>query len=227
MCDANRLVRYASATSNGSTHDSTAWGCSVLGQDVDSGKLPKWAYFVADDAYISGEQMIVPYGGKNLPVWKDNFNYYQSSMRIEVECTLGAVQARWGILWRPLRCSLNLAPHLIMAVFCLHNLCTRAGMAREPERVALSRAHGDVDGALRRRRADGTVEDVRGGPPPNLYPRFQSQGYHDTSEVGRGANAPTAQRSSRREAIAREIEERGMQRPPVALGGRHGRAAGL
>ena len=120
-----------------------------------------------------------------------------------------------------------MAPHIVMACFVLHNFCLDAGMAAAAERVALSRTNGDADGVLRRRRLDGALEDQAFGPPPNLRARFQSDGYHDAADVGRGPHAPSAQSSNRRWQIAHEIDERGLQRPPLALGDRHGRQLGL
>lgn len=197
---------------------------SHLGNQVDDkGELPDWAFFVADDAYVSGPQMVVPFGGKNLPAYKDSFNYYQSSLRIEVECTLGAVQARWGVLWRPLRCSLAMASLVTMACFCLHNICVDAGMPSTARSIALSRAHGDVDGAMRVRDSDGRLIDQDLATPPQLHPRFQSAGYHDLQDIGRGPRAPSAIVSATRNRIATHIHEAGYERPPPTGGarGRH------
>jgi hypothetical protein len=205
----------------GSTHDSTAWGMSMLGMAFENGELPAWAYFVADDAYTSSEQMLVPYGGRGISEAKDAFNYFQSSLRIEVECTLGALQARWGVLWRPLRTSLSFSSKVVMACACLHNICVDAGMAARAQDIALCGARNDADGTMRVRRRDGVVVDQEGAIPPSLYPRFQSAGYSVTNNVGRGPNAPSTRVSSRRDEIMAAIERRGLIRPPHDR--RHGR----
>lgn len=211
VCNANREVTYATINGMGSTHDATSWDLAELSQQIERGELPSKYFLNCDDAYRGGEQYLVPYGGKDLPAWKDNYNYYQSSLRIEVECTLGIVQARWGVLWRPLRCRLALAPYVAMACFTLHNICIRAGMASRRDGIQLSSAAGEADGATRGERFD----------PVSLHPRFQSDGYYDSAEVGRGANAPSAQRSTRRDRIGREVERLGHVRPPPV--GRLGR----
>ena len=54
-------------------------------------------YLSTDDAYMSGDQHVVPFGGKNLAPWQGNYNHYQPSQRTVVECALGVVQARWGV----------------------------------------------------------------------------------------------------------------------------------
>ena len=107
----------------GSTHDMTSYDLTDLCQKIRAGKLPGKYYLSTDDAYQSGDQHVVPFGGKNLAPYQDAYNYYQSSQRIVVECTLGVAQARWGVLWRPLRCQLYLVPYVVMACFALHNLC--------------------------------------------------------------------------------------------------------
>ena len=83
--------------------------------------------------------------------------------------------------------------------------------------MSLCRARGDMDGACRTRRRDGVVVDTHAHLPPALHPRFQSAGYHDDEDVGRGPNAPCAKTSRRRDRIAARIDDAGWQRPPVAL----------
>ena len=216
VADAKLRVRFAAVNSMGSTHDMTAYELTDLYQKINAGKLHGKYYLSTDDAYKSGDQYLVPFGGKNLAPWQGNYNYYQSSQRIVVECCLGVVQARWGVLWRPLRCSLHLAQYVVMACFVLHNICIDAGMAMERDAVEISRGIGEVDGASRMLGPGGAILDRRGGQRSSLcvHPRFQSQGYQDPSEVGRGPNAPCAIRSVRRECIAREVERRGWVRPP-------------
>ena len=111
-------------------HGMTSYELTDLCQKIRAGELPGKYYLSTDGAYMSGDQHVVPFGGKNLAPWQGNYNYYQPSKRIVVECTLGVVQARWGVLWRPLRCQLYLAPYVAMSCFALHNLCIGAGMDR-------------------------------------------------------------------------------------------------
>ena len=42
--------------------------------------------------------MIVPSGEAAL----DNYDFYQSSNRMAIECAFGILVRRWGLLWRPL-----------------------------------------------------------------------------------------------------------------------------
>jgi hypothetical protein len=67
--------------------------------------------------------MLTPYKGRNLDVWSDAFNFWQSSCRIVVECTLGELIARWGIMWRKLRMDIGFASEVIECCCRLHNVC--------------------------------------------------------------------------------------------------------
>ena len=226
ISDSYRRVRGASITTIGSTHDSTSWECSQLGQEIAAGYMPNRFFLVADDAYCSDEQMIVPFSGKGISRYKGTFNFYQSSLRIEVECTLGAVQARWGVLWRPLRVNLPDASVVAMACFCLHNHCVNAGMPVDKDKVMLSGAPGDADGVTRRRTADGAIVNAAGGAPLQLHCRFQSTKDYDTGnymyadfdEVGRGRHAPAVRKSTKRDDIAHSVHDAGFTRPPVHIG---------
>jgi hypothetical protein len=62
-------------------------------------------------------------GGSTDP--EKQFCYHQSRMRVKVECAFGRMVARWGILWRPLRVSIDLAPRVLEACAQLHNWCSK------------------------------------------------------------------------------------------------------
>ena len=49
--------------------------------------MPSDYYIVGDDAYSAAEQVVVPFPGKHaFRDSRDNFNFYQSSARINIEC---------------------------------------------------------------------------------------------------------------------------------------------
>ena len=73
-----------------------------------------------DDAYGASEVMLCPKKGADV------FNYLQSSQRIHIERAFGILMSRWGILWRPLRCSLRRAQRIIAGCMLLHNICMRS-----------------------------------------------------------------------------------------------------
>ena len=52
--------------------------------------LTESGYFiVGDDAYALKQLMMVPVAGKNLEDHKDNFNFFLSQLRINIECAFG------------------------------------------------------------------------------------------------------------------------------------------
>ena len=105
----------------GSTHDSTAFAASSLAEALRDENHPftkSSAWIAGDDAYsgcaaVMHNNMLTPYKGRNLDVWSDAFNFWQSSCRIVVECTLGELIARWGIMWRKLRMDIGFASEVI------------------------------------------------------------------------------------------------------------------
>ena len=138
ICDRKRRFRLASIKCCGSTHDSTAWACSEI--STIAAKLAKLGLWIAgDDAYPLSEWLITPYPGKGIPDEEDNFNFYQSSIRINIgessptmpimtsplaaECAFGMLIRRWGILRRSLEVDLGRVVHVVSACMILHNIC--------------------------------------------------------------------------------------------------------
>ena len=66
-CDARVRFRVVSIEHAGSTHDSLAWQNTNAAQHLQSGRLPSRFFFVADDAYVGHDQMLVPWPGRQLP----------------------------------------------------------------------------------------------------------------------------------------------------------------
>ena len=91
-------------------------------------ELPPDNFIVGDEAYRASNVMLTPWSGRNLPVAKDAFNFYQSRMRITIECAFGMLVQRWGVLWRPLRIKTRKVPRVIIALLILNNIATRAGL---------------------------------------------------------------------------------------------------
>ena len=130
VCDAERRFTWCSTLTCGSTHDSCALGYSRLGEilaDADHPVNHCDAWISADDAYTGpancSDSILTPFQGKGLSVEDDCFNFWQSRLRIEIECAFGALVARFGILQRNLQVSIEHAT-LLLSVLCkLHNVC--------------------------------------------------------------------------------------------------------
>ncbi|KAL4090147.1 hypothetical protein QTP88_025046 [Uroleucon formosanum] len=76
---------------------------------------------VGDEAFGLSENIMRPYGGKNLTVTKKIFNYRLSRARRYIECTFGILSNKWRIFHRPLNVKLDLAQNIIKSCCILHN----------------------------------------------------------------------------------------------------------
>jgi hypothetical protein len=128
ICDAERRFLWVAATCCGSTHDSTAWTATKLYQELAAGKLEESYHIAADDAYGLTKFTITPYSVSlgYTPIERqarDSFNFYQSRLRINIECAFGELVRRWGILWRKMEFAVERVPLIISACMKLHNLC--------------------------------------------------------------------------------------------------------
>ncbi len=110
--------------SAGSTHDNLAWGTTALAILLQEFGLPPGLWIAGDDAYPSSEYLVSPCSTHSyrLDMSKDDFNFFLSRCRINVECAFGILVEKFGILRRPMSSSL---PHNIKVTqVCtkLHNL---------------------------------------------------------------------------------------------------------
>lgn len=122
-CFANLKFGMFSCISCGSTNDTMAWDLCAMNRAVEEGLLPKQYYFIGDEAFVNRDQFLVPYSGSGLERAKDSFNYHLSSMRQCIERAFSLLTQRWGIFWRPLRCSYDKWTLVCMVAAKLHNFC--------------------------------------------------------------------------------------------------------
>ena len=105
----------------GATSDYLAFSVSSLKRKLESGLLLAGTYIFGDNAYVNTSYMATPYRTPNTA--KDNYNFYHSQLRINVECAFGMLVCRWSILRRPLPAAMGI--HKITALtfsLCkLHN----------------------------------------------------------------------------------------------------------
>jgi len=114
-----------------SNHDSTAYIATPIYRwlhphDGSSSLLPAEFHVVLDAAYKAGPQEHTPWKGRNLSQEKETYNYYLSLKRQCVERAFGLLVQRWGILWRPLRFSMEHICCILRVVCKLHNVCMDA-----------------------------------------------------------------------------------------------------
>jgi hypothetical protein len=96
-------------------------------------------WIAADDAYENSNFCLTPYGSSvalsNLSpaakrremLKRDSFNFYQSSMRISIECAFGMLVKRWGILWRSMTGTIAHSQLMVSACMSLHNVLIDMG----------------------------------------------------------------------------------------------------
>ena len=78
-------------------------------------------YIVGDEAYTLLNYLITPCSRSNADVEQDNFNLFQSLMRMHIEQAFGMLVARWRILRSGLQYSVWISTKIICLLMKLHN----------------------------------------------------------------------------------------------------------
>lgn len=108
----------------GSKHDSTAFKRSKLYKFLTDNtvRMMKHGFYILGDSdYALRPWLLTPYDNAWHGTGKDSFNFHHSSNCIFAECAFGEIDARWGILWGPLRFLLHNNIHIIDATMRLYN----------------------------------------------------------------------------------------------------------
>jgi DDE superfamily endonuclease len=114
-----------------------------------------------DNAYVSDEKMVTPFKAVTRGP-KDDYNFFHSQLRIQIECAFGMLVHRWGILRKPLANSLGPARQvaLVMALCKLHNFC----MSSQDDAIPTSTTYnGSAYGAVAFDIAGRPIELLNGG----------------------------------------------------------------
>ena len=123
LCDSSYIFRFCSALCTGSTHDALACSVSGLKREIEKGVLGEIFYIVGDEAYTCTEQVITPFPKSEADCEQDNFNFYQSLLRMHIEQAFGMLAARWRIMRGGLEFSVKKSTNLICLLMKLHNYC--------------------------------------------------------------------------------------------------------
>ena len=97
VCDAERRFLDVSITLPASSADCLAFENSDLFTRLQEGLLAPGLCLFGDNAYINTPYMATPYVGAGTGT-KDDYNFYHSQVRINIECAFGVLVHRWGIL---------------------------------------------------------------------------------------------------------------------------------
>ena len=163
VCDADGRFLDVYIGCPGSASDYYAFQGSPLRKLIEQ---PGFFYpglcLFGDNAYLNTPYMLTGFRNVSMQteVYKDGFNYYQSQVRINIECAFGRLVHRWGILRKPIPMNIGVdkTMHMLTALCKLHNYCidekddTVAGTAPEDVRsiflsggLLLPRIDGDGD----------------------------------------------------------------------------------
>lgn len=197
LCDSARRFLWWDMSHSPTTHDSLAFMATPLGVRLANGDLPSDFFINGDAAFTLSNWMITPSGRPD----HDDFDFFQSSNRMHIECAFGVLLHRWGVLWRPLRVAFHRRAPLLSALMHLHNYCIDRKLEVDGE-VPILNGVGEVQ-PNRWQRAP--VFDREGRPVKHL------------AKVLRGEKQKP-DKTERRDALVHAIEKAGLKRPPQRTG---------
>ena len=90
-------------------------------ESISATLYEKGLFLIGDSAYCMESFLPPPYDNISSKSSEDDYNFYHSSARINVECDFGEIDLRWGIFWKRLNCSLENAAVIIEGAMHLHN----------------------------------------------------------------------------------------------------------
>ena len=204
--DADLRFLSISMSCYSSSHDSTLFACSSMGQLVAEGGLDKKWIIVGDDAFVCRGNVITPYVRKQLSAAQRNYNYFLSMLRQVVERAFGLWKWKWGIFWRPLCISEANIKTVIECTCRLHNYCIDAKTSNNLDDFII---HDDL--FWTRTCQHGTRAPVAA---PILQPL-----YADAATIAShtGISADSARDRSLRQSVCKQIVDRGLQAPDISL----------
>jgi hypothetical protein len=187
VCDAHRRFTDFDVSFASSTHDSLAWAGSELGARVQAGELPHPYFINGDSAFTCTNHMIVPMN-------ESDFDFYQSSNRMVIECAFGVLVRRWGVFWRPLEVRFDRRAPLVGCAMRLHNYCIDRKIGIEMRQVA---------GA-------SEIQPRVWAPTPHFGDHGEPVELLDTADHSAAAFVGNC---ARRNQLKRGLEEAGLRRP--------------
>lgn len=124
VCDARRRFLWVDISHPGSTSDFFAFDqCDLKTQLEQAGFLRPGLCLFGDAAYANSPYMCTPY--RSAAGTKDDFNFFQSQLRINIECAFGMLVHRFGMLRKafPMGVTISKTNSAILALCKLHNFC--------------------------------------------------------------------------------------------------------
>lgn len=158
VCDYNRRFLDVSCGHPGSASDFTMWLDCSLREDLEKeGFLLPGLVLFGDNAYVNTPYMVCPFKSVSRGP-RDDFNFYHSQTRINIECAFGVLVHRWGCLRKPMPMNFDVKKIniLFLALCMLHNFC----IDDRQENEALATSNEDafnigISGGIQLPRIDG------------------------------------------------------------------------
>jgi hypothetical protein len=136
VCDARRRFLDISLRNPASASDYLSFITSDLKHDLATiGFLAANICLFGDNAYVNSDFMAVPYLNTQSG-FKDDYNFFHSQVRINVECSFGILVNRWRILKSPLPATMSIekVTALVKCLCKLHNFCIDQSCPNVPGR---------------------------------------------------------------------------------------------
>ena len=125
VCDAKNRFLDVSIGTPGSSSDYFTFLHSKICDSLETeGFLKPGLCLYGDNAYCNNSYMMVPFKG-NVSGSEDAYNFFHSSLRINIECAFGMLVHRFGILRKPMPVNIRVpqTSALVTALCRLHNYC--------------------------------------------------------------------------------------------------------
>ena len=209
ICDHKRRFLDIEAEHPAATSDYLCFTTSDIHLRLkEAGFLADGLCLFGDNACVNTPFMATPYRGSSEGI-KDAYNFYHSSLRINIECAFGMLVHRWGVLRKALPVNISIAKtaQLVRALCMLHNFCIDNN-----EPVAIGASDSDTFFGLS---AGGFSHNVATARPAQLM-----DGGDHFDDVPRADRRVHERRTGDlpREKCVKHLEALGVQRRPAPRG---------
>lgn len=220
-CDHERRYTDLSIKFPGATSDFLAFEASEFCSKLENeGFLAPGLCLFGDNAYVNKSYMATPFPNVSGTDDRDNYNFFHSQLRINIECSFGMLVNRWGMLRQPMpqRYSVKKVTSLVHCLCRLHNFLVDVNVeerdmpAPTAADVLNSRLNGGYETSQRR------VDEVGGRREQVLIPdQALGGGQHHDDDAGQSMRRSIARRNANsdlpRDRIYRTIRESDLRRP--------------
>jgi hypothetical protein len=118
-CGHNCKFSFIGVAGPGVLGDQEAINQIPLGLLIEN--LPGLFCAIGDCAYTPTEHLVPIFRGDQAKYHQnDNFNFFASQLRIQIEMAFGLMVKKWGVIGRPLSVKLANVKHIVLAIARLH-----------------------------------------------------------------------------------------------------------